>query len=151
MKPYIHAQNSARKWGGAPEDYLDIHNFLDCSKAAHPDMRHRAILHSSLGCFIAERLYGVPERALAAAAERFGWTDEEQDAVLELLRLARTDATTSLRNSDGTRVEVRDIAEHHILEDMGRIPTVSDYLDGMPMYDWLGGPKRTTRTIPLRD
>lgn len=107
MKPYIHAKNSAKKFGGYYKDYLPIHDFLDSSKACFPDMRHRAILHSSFGIFIAERIFG-----------------------------------TFIVNSDGQKVQVRDIAEKHVIEDMGRIPTVGDYLRGMPMYSWLGGPKR---------
>lgn len=42
-------------------------------------------------------------------------------------------------NSEGREVSTRDIGEEHIIQDMGRIPTVQDYLDGMPIYDWLGG------------
>lgn len=53
---------------------------------------------------------------------------------------------TCLKNSDGHTVQVRDIAEHHVIEDMGRIPTIQDYLAGMPFYPWLGGPKRK-RTV----
>lgn len=53
---------------------------------------------------------------------------------------------TTIVNSDGRTVSVRDIAEEHILEDLGRIPTVSEYLDGMPFYDWLGGPRRKPDT-----
>jgi hypothetical protein len=34
---------------------------------------------------------------------------------------------------------------------MGRIPTVQDYLDGMPLYNWLGGLPKTSRTIPMAD
>lgn len=79
---------------------------------AHADMRHRAILHNSLGPYLCERVFG-----------------------------------TVITNSAGKVVSVRDIAEEHILEDMGRIPSVSDYLDGMPLYDWLGGPKRRVRRI----
>lgn len=59
MKPYIHAKNSAKKFGGYPEDYLDIHNFMDSSKAHLADHRHRAIFHSSFGCFIVERVFGT--------------------------------------------------------------------------------------------
>jgi hypothetical protein len=47
MKPFIHAKSSARKFGGVPEDYLVIHDFLDSSKAAMPDNRHRALTHNS--------------------------------------------------------------------------------------------------------
>lgn len=46
MKPIHHALVSTRLFGGAPEDYLKVHNAFDMSKAALPDMRHRAALHS---------------------------------------------------------------------------------------------------------
>lgn len=46
-KPYIHAKNSARKYGGKPEDYLDIHQLMDSSKSVMPDNRHRALTHNS--------------------------------------------------------------------------------------------------------
>jgi len=58
MKPYLHAKNSVNKFGGLIEDYLPIHDFLDSSKATFADMRHRAILHSSFGCYVAERVFG---------------------------------------------------------------------------------------------
>ena len=116
MKPFLHGQISVRKWGGKPEDYQEIHDFFDWSKQCHPDMRHRAILHNSLGCYIAERLFGI-----------------------------------NITNSEGKLVSVRDIAEQHIIDDMGRIPTVSDYLNEMPMYSWLGGPKVKKSTFNVLD
>ena len=51
MKPFLHAKIHAKKYGGVPEDYIDIDNFIDSSKATMPDVRHRAILHSAFGCF----------------------------------------------------------------------------------------------------
>ena len=110
MKPFVHALNSAKKHGGKYEDYLKIHEFLDQTKSAHPDMRHRAILHNSMGPFIAAQVFG--------------------------------DVIT---NSVGKLVSVRDICEEHIIEDMGRIPTISDYLNEMPMYHWLGGVKHKVK------
>ena len=59
MKPYIHAVNSANKFGGKPEDYLPIHNEMDSSKAHVPDVRHRCVFHSSFGIYIIERIFGV--------------------------------------------------------------------------------------------
>lgn len=59
MKPMIHARSSARKYGGKPEDYFDIHQFMDSTKSALADVRHRALLHSSWGCFIVEQVFGV--------------------------------------------------------------------------------------------
>ncbi len=116
MKPRLHSKSSVHKWGGKVKDYQAIHDFIDSSKAHVADMRHRAILHSSFGIYLTEKVFGI-----------------------------------SIINSDGREVDVRDIAETHIIEDMGRIPTVQDYLEGMPIYDWLGGPKKKTRIIPLVD
>jgi hypothetical protein len=58
MKPHLHARNSVKKYGGEWEDYIEIHDFLDSTKSHFPDMRHRAILHNSFGCFLAEKLFG---------------------------------------------------------------------------------------------
>ncbi len=112
MKPYLHGKVSVKKWGGKPEDYMPIHDFLDSSKAHHADMRHRAMFHNSMGPYLCERIFG-----------------------------------TNLTNSDGKLVSVRDVAEQHIIDDMGRIPSVTEYLDGMPMYDWLGGKKAQMAVI----
>lgn len=57
MKPLDHAHASVRRHGGDVDDYLHVHKFLDSSKMAHPTIRHRAIFHHSLGCFIAERRF----------------------------------------------------------------------------------------------
>lgn len=115
MKPLTHSKTSARKYGGKPEDYLPIHDFLDSSKAAMPDMRHRAILHNSFGIFLAEKVFG-----------------------------------TYIVNSDGKEVNVRDVAEDHVLDDIGFIPTIQDWLKDMPFTEWTGGlPKKNTRHIPL--
>lgn len=59
MKPLIHAKISTKRYGGCPEDYIEIHDFFDSSKASLPDVRHRAILHSSFGIFVAERVFGT--------------------------------------------------------------------------------------------
>lgn len=116
MKPLIHAENSVRKWGGVPEDYIPLHDFLDSSKAHFPDMRHRALLHSSFGIYIAERVFG-----------------------------------TYITNSDNRKISTRDILEMHVIEDMGCIPTVQDYLQHLPMLDWLGGKPRKKRHISFDD
>jgi hypothetical protein len=57
---------------------------------------------------------------------------------------------TYIVNSDGEMVSVRDVAEQHIIEDMGRIPTVSEYLEHLPMLEWLGGQKRLGKGIPIQ-
>jgi len=47
MNPHIHAASSAKRYGGTMEEYLDFHTFMDSSKAAFPDNRHRALTHNS--------------------------------------------------------------------------------------------------------
>lgn len=116
MKPRIHAKSSAKKFGGQPDDYQDIHDFMDSSKAHLADHRHRALLHSSFGCFVAEKVFGHTRV-----------------------------------NSDGKEYSVRDVAEQHCLEDLGKIPSVQDYLQHMDKVDWFGGPVRNTRRIEVND
>lgn len=59
-KPWIHAESSARRYGGVPEDYIEIHNLMDSSKATIADNRHRALTHNSwfIG-YIIEKVFGV--------------------------------------------------------------------------------------------
>ncbi len=56
---YHHAVSSARKWGGIPNDYQAVHDYLDGSKQIIADFRHRALRHHAEGCFAAEALFGV--------------------------------------------------------------------------------------------
>lgn len=107
MKPFLHAKNSAKRHGGKPEDYQKIHDFIDSTKAAMPDMRHRAVLHSAFGIFMVEQVFG-----------------------------------TTITNSEGKKVCTRDIAEDHVIEDLGFIPTMQDWLSCMEMQDWMFGGKR---------
>ena len=46
MTPLIHAKSSASKFGGLEEDYLAIHEKMDCSKFYFADKRHRALTHT---------------------------------------------------------------------------------------------------------
>ena len=46
-KPWIHARSSARKFGGEPEDYLDIHSVMDSSKVVTSLPTHRALTHNT--------------------------------------------------------------------------------------------------------
>ena len=59
-KPWIHAESSARRFGGKPEDYIEIHNLLDSSKGTIADSRHRALTHNAwFLSTILERVFGV--------------------------------------------------------------------------------------------
>jgi hypothetical protein len=56
--PLFHAQSSVCRFGGKPEDYQAIHDWLDATKETFCDFRHRALRHHSQGVFEAERLFG---------------------------------------------------------------------------------------------
>lgn len=59
-KPWIHAKSSARRFGGKPQDYIEIHNLLDSSKGVIADSRHRALTHTSwFLSTILEKVFGV--------------------------------------------------------------------------------------------
>lgn len=115
-KPWEHAILSAKKWGGKPEHYLPIHNFMDSSKAHVADMRHRALLHSSFGIYLAEQVFGTNI----------------------MVRIN----VNSPAPEETILVSVRDIAEQHVIQDLGFIPSVQQYLDHMELADWMGGKKK---------
>ncbi len=58
-KPWIHSLSSAKRYGGKPEDYIEIHNLLDSSKQTIGDNRHRALTHNTWFLFILEKIFGV--------------------------------------------------------------------------------------------
>ena len=45
---------------------------------------------------------------------------------------------TTMTNSDGREVPVRLIAEQHILEDLGRIPSFADWVRNIRPEPWMG-------------
>ena len=58
MHPIHHANTSVKTWGGKPEDYQPIHDWLDATKETFADARHRALRHHSQGIFEADRVFG---------------------------------------------------------------------------------------------
>lgn len=59
-KPITHAISAARRFGGNPEDYLEIHEFMDSSKQGLSDNRHRAMTHNSWFIYnILPRVFGT--------------------------------------------------------------------------------------------
>jgi len=115
MKPLIHAKISVKTYGGTVEDYLPVHDFIDSSKIAVPDVRHRAMLHSAWGIYLAEKVLG-----------------------------------TFITNSDGKQVSVRDIAEEHVIQDLGFIPTMEDWLKTMPIEGWMSGTRKSRKVIDFK-
>lgn len=46
----------------------------------------------------------------------------------------------TLTNSNGDEVSVRDVAEQHVFEDLGFIPSLTDWLHEMKVHPWMIGP-----------
>lgn len=65
-------------------------------------------------------------RALRHHAEGIFWCEEKFGVVIQ--------------NSDGKLVPTRAIGEQHIMEDIGFIPTIKDYLDNMEQVNWMYKP-----------
>lgn len=81
-KPWIHAESSARRWGGSPEDYIEIHNLMDSSKGTIADSRHRALTHNAWFLSeILERIFGVT--IVNSAGRRVSVRDVGEQHVLE--------------------------------------------------------------------
>jgi hypothetical protein len=117
MNTWYHAKSSAKKWGGEPEQYLPVHDFIDSSKESFGDMRHRAMLHSTWGIYLAAKVFG------------------------STLSIAKTNNTID--------VPTRLVAEQHVLEDLGRLPTLQDWLECMELKPWMGGKQH--RTLSFQD
>lgn len=116
--PWTHSLSSARKFGGKPEDYVEIHTLLDASKSAVPTNFHRCATHNSW--FIC--------------------------TILPRIKFQNSCESTSdccfhtIINSDGKHVPIRDIGLQHVQEDFRNkfIPTLQDYTDLMdPSTTWI--------------
>ena len=102
--PYHHAVSSAKKFGGQPGEYLDLHEWFDASKQYTADFRHRALRHHAAGILMLEEVFG-----------------------------------TTITLSTSRVIPVRFIGEQHVLEDLGRIPTVQDWLGKIQPESWMLG------------
>lgn len=52
-----------------------------------------------------------------------------------------------MTNSDGKELSVRDIAEEHVLQDLGFIPTMQDWIGEMPIKGWMSGTRKKKRVL----
>lgn len=81
-KAVWHAESSAKKFGGKAEDYLDIHTLIDSSRNAFPDLRHRALTHTSwfIGTILPQ-IFG--EKRKNSAGDVYAVRDIGEQHVLE--------------------------------------------------------------------
>ena len=137
-KADVHSCSSAQKFGGAPGDYLELHEFMDSSKAFLGDNRHRAVFHSTAGAYYIQKIFGVDFKALGDLMDKYALPDAFITDFLALLAHNRAHGVHWM-NSAGDKVHVRSIAEQHILEDFRQkfIPTLQDYFCNMRLLPWM--------------
>lgn len=124
MKPLLHAKISVKKFGGKVEDYIDIHNWFDSTKQHISDSTHRMVLHNSFGIFLCEQVFGE----IIATKDGFK-------------------KMPYITNSNGKQISVRDIAEQHVVDDLGHIPSLEKCMQGLPLHDWAVGGKFTKKIV----
>lgn len=57
--PNVHAESSVKKFGGKPEDYIHLHEWLDETKGWIGDTYHRMFRHHAEGIFEMEKRFGT--------------------------------------------------------------------------------------------
>ena len=83
------------------------------------------------------------------------WFDETKDHYADIRHRALRHHTQGIKecemkfgiiitNSDNKQVPVRSIAEQHIREDLGFIPTVQDWLKNIKPVSWMASTKKNT-------
>jgi len=105
MKPLQHAQISAKTYGGKWTDYIEIHNFLDSSKATCAHFKHRFLVHHAEGIDLAVRLFG---KELTNSA---GQTISTRQILTDHL--------------------IEDVGGIVTIEDVGDIVTIEDWANGL--------------------
>ena len=100
--PYYHSVSSAKRFGGTPDDYQEVHEWFDRGKASQPDFKHRALSHHTQGIYDAAQLFGA-----------------------------------TILISTGARVPTRLIGEQHVMEDLGFVPSLQDWMDLLFVKRWM--------------
>ena len=113
---WTHAVSSARKWGGSPEEFLELHKWFDHTKNHHGDFRHRALRHHTQG--------------IAECVLRFG---------------------DSLTLTSGKVIPLRWVAEQHVTEDLGFLPSLSDWLKGIKPEPWMCRSRKLSQELEDAD
>lgn len=56
-----------------------------------------------------------------------------------------------ITNSDNKKIPTRQIAEDHIIEDLGFLPSVSDWCEKLPLQPWMFGAEKKNRVIRIEE
>jgi hypothetical protein len=104
---HYHSISSANAFGGAPEDYHALHQWMDRGRAGTDRLLHRMLAHHTQGIKDAEQVFGV-----------------------------------TITNSKGRKVPTSLLANQHVFEDLGFVPTLEHYLELLHCPRWASRPAR---------
>ena len=113
-----HAESAVRKWGGCVSDYLPISEWFDSSKFHLADFRHRAMHHHSAGIEMCEQIFG-PKVFLH---------NEDGSPVMN---------GSVVSAAKPHWIPTKWVAERHVVEDMGRIPSAVEWLVNIQAQPWM--------------
>lgn len=146
--PWFHSVSSARKFGGVPDDYIELHSFFDSSKESHGDFRHRSLYHHAAGIFLAERIFGV---TLTLSTCRFCGKNESEHVHPDDARLIRKTHDDEPEVwpcvFEAKIVPTRPVAEQHVIEDLGRIPAATEWLSCITPAPWMNRSRQLSREL----
>lgn len=126
---FHHSVSSAKKWGGQPDDYIEIHRWFDASNAYIDDFRHRALRHHTQGIAECEQHFGMTV-AISAGVQHTPETcpgrpcGDECDHFQQKL------------------IPTRWIARQHVIEDLGCVPQLADWLSQIQPLPWMNRSKK---------
>lgn len=140
--PWFHSVSSSRNFGGIPDDYLELHSFFDSSKESFGDFRHRSLYHHTAGIFLAERIFG-PTLTLSTCS-RCGF---ETDHVIHDPDYRPQMEEGAVHQFEAKVVPTRPVAEQHVIEDLGRLVTVQDWLVEMTPRPWMNRSRRLSAEL----
>lgn len=112
MTPWEHSLLSAHKFGGSPEDYLEIHEFIDSSKYYFPHFKHRAVFHHTTGAAFAHAFFGpvvnntvVRDIAFEHIKEDLGFIAKLEDWYPSISFIQQVEEKTVRQISDKLKVD----------------------------------------------
>jgi len=120
-KPDRHAISTAMRFGGDPEDYIELFATLDRSKGYFADNRHRYCSHTSIIIDVATQVWGEQWRRASDGVE------------------INTRALVELHILEDYGQQLLQDRKQGRGRGSGFIPTVDDWLTQLPLAPWMLG------------
>ena len=133
--------------------FLAVHQFFDQTKAAHADFRHRAILHNTFGIFLCEQVFGptIPVTVAHQCSVCGDRLKVKEDGAVPARAKHEEECETEDFAPIVKQIPTRWIGEQHVIEDMGRIVPLSEWIECIRPADWMNRPQKLSRELDRED